>query len=274
MDNQASVVRREVVAAQPSEAMAALLDIDLPHSDEVPELWHWIYLLERRRSGDLGYDGHPTSGIPAPPGPGRRRMFAGGRVVTHRRLRFGEEATRVTTLLNRHEKDGRTGPLTFVTVLHEISQSGSPCITEEQDIVYRTPGNDALPSSATPHTHPIPTDRPRIDLPVDERLLFRFSALTYNAHRIHYDFPFARSEGYDGLVIHGPLQALMLGELTRRHGQGLMEREFSYRLVAPLTTPQTLTVIADDDGVDEGGRACGENGTTTAISAVSALRRG
>jgi 3-methylfumaryl-CoA hydratase len=259
-------VREEVIAPEPVEALAGLLDIHVPHEGEVPELWHWVHLLERRPTRDLGPDGHPTSGVPAPPGPGMRRMFAGGRVDTHRRLRIGEPATRTTWIASEVEKQGRTGPLRFVTVRHEISQGGL-AVVEEQDIVYRAPSGALPPSSG----EGLPDRDPVLTLDVDERLLFRFSALTYNAHRIHYDRGWCRQEGYDDLVVHGPLQALMLGELARRHGVPLVGRRFGYRLVSPMVGPQTMHVLASPDGLDTGAEVCTADGRRTAVSVLEPI---
>ena len=258
-----SVSLREVVAAEPVEAMAGLLDIDVPSGGEVPELWHWLYLLERRPTRDLGPDGHPSSGIPSPPGPGMRRMFAGGRVDTWHRLRIGEPATRTTRIAREVEKQGRSGPLRFVTVRHEISQGGRVAILDEQDIVYRAPGGTALEAV---DSQALPADRePRLALDVDEALLFRFSALTYNAHRIHYDREWCRQEGYGDLVVHGPLQALMSGELARRNGVPLVGRRFVYRLVSPMVGPQTMHVLAAADGLEAGAEVRTADGRTTAV---------
>lgn len=261
-----TVTRMEVLAAEPVESLAAMLDIDRPEGSDVPALWHWLYLLDRRAQRDLGPDGHPTSGIPAPPGPGRRRMFAGGRVRTLRPLRTGAPATRVTRVASTVDKQGRTGPLTFVTVRHEVSQHDRLCVVDEQDIVYRDPGGAALPAAQDP---PPPPDGPSLALDVDERMLFRFSALTYNAHRIHYDRAWARHEGYDALVIHGPLQALMMGELMRRRGVDLVGREYAYRLISPMVGAQQMTVYAGADGLSSGAQVRGAAGRVTALSTVT-----
>ena len=224
------VVRTELLVPEPAEALAAMLDIDLPAGRTLPSLWHWVYLLERRPHRELGPDGHPTSGIPAPPGPGRLRMFAGGRVSTRRPLTVGAEATRTTWVSSIVEKTGRTGPLTFVTVRNEITQHGEVAIVDEQDIVYRLPGSTRTRrrgEGAEPPTGP--SREPSLVLEVDVPLLFRFSALTYNAHRIHYDHEYLRQEGYDDLVVHGPLQALMMGELLRRTGLDLVGRQYADR---------------------------------------------
>lgn len=256
--------RTEIIAAEPVEALAGVLGVDVP-TNEVPIGWQLLYLLDRRPESDLGPDGHPTTGIPAPPGEGRRRMFAGGRITTHRHLRIGEEATRTTRLAATRDTDGRTGPLTFVTVRHEIEQGGHLAIVEEQDIVYRAPGTGALPA-IEPTDEPLPEREARLDLAVDERLLFRFSALTYNAHRIHYDHTWTAREGYGDLVVHGPLQALLMADLARRSGIDLLGREIGYRLVAPMVGPQTLTVLADQDGIDAGAQVRSAAGRVTATS--------
>lgn len=265
------VVRTELITPEPSEAMANLLGTDVP-TDALPTLWHWIHLLERRPHADLGPDGHPTFGIPAPPGPGRRRMFAGGRVSTHTPLVFGKPATRTTWVADTVEKHGSTGPLTFVTVRHEYSQGGRVCIVDENDIVYRTPGSSLAMRAGSLQDVPEPASRePALTLTADEALLFRFSALTYNAHRIHYDHNWVREEGYSDLVVHGPLQALMMGELVRRSGDGLVGRQFAYRLVSPMIGPQTFTVLAGPDGVNAGAEVRDVHGTVTAVATVAPI---
>ena len=194
-------------------------------------------------------------------------MFAGGRVRTHRPLRLGREAARTTWVANTLEKTGRTGPLTFVTVRNDISQDGQVVIEDEQDIVYRA-GEATLPQPQ-PEERPEPGREPTLTLDVDSRLLFRFSALTYNAHRIHYDKEFLAEEGYADLVVHGPLQALMMGELMRRNGVDLVGREYAYRLVAPMIGPQRMTVAATEHGLASGAETRDAQGT---IAAVSTLR--
>jgi 3-methylfumaryl-CoA hydratase len=195
-------------------------------------------------------------------------MFAGGRVRTHRPLTLGREAVRTTWVANTLEKTGRTGPLTFVTVRNDISQDGQVVIEDEQDIVYRA-GDTTLPQAVPDDGSVPPVGEPTLTLEVDSRLLFRFSALTYNAHRIHYDREFLSEEGYDDLVVHGPLQALMMGELLRRNGVDLVGREYSYRLVAPMIGPQRMTVAATEGGLDAGAETRDAHG---AIAAVSTLR--
>jgi len=235
----------ELITPGPAEALAGLLGV--PRADaSLPLLWHWVYLLDRPAQAILGADGHPVrDAIPTPPGPGLRRMFAGGRVSQHGPLRAGAEATRRTWQASSARKQGRSGPLHFVTVRTEISQGGQVVITEEQDLVYREPA-PALDPAPAPAPEYQPPAGPR-DWPVEVNpvLLFRFSALTYNAHRIHYDRDYARAEGYPGLLVHGPLQALLMAELAR---PGRPARcDYSYRLVAPLFDDQGLIVSASAD---------------------------
>ncbi len=262
------VVVTELLGPQQAEALAGVIGADAP-SSTLPPLWHWVHLLERRPQRDLGPDGHPTSGLPAPPGPGRRRMFAGGRVKTYGELRLGEEATRTTRVVASREKEGRTGPLSFVTVRHEITQGGDMLVVDENDIVYRAPDSGSLPPADDDEE--LPTREARLDLAVDEALLFRFSALTYNAHRIHYDHAWVRQEGYADLVVHGPLQALMMGELQRRAGDGLVGRVFGYRLVAPMVGPQTMSVLAGVDGLAGGAEVRDARGVVTAVSTLAPI---
>jgi len=260
----------ELITPGPAEALAGLLGGPAPDpAAGLPLLWHWVYLLDRPPQAALGADGHPVRDtIPSPPGPGLRRMFAGGRVGQHGPLRTGAQATRRTWQASSALKAGRSGPLHFVTVRSEISQDGRVVITEEQDLVYREPAPPTPPAPppappGPPPTAAEPEPEPTGKLPpagardwpveVDPVLLFRFSALTYNAHRIHYDRDYALGEGYPGLVVHGPLQALLMAELARRDAALPVLCDYSYRLVAPLFDGQGLVVSAAPDG-DQGGQ--------------------
>ena len=254
------VERTELITPEPAEALAGLLDIPLPDLGEgLPLLWHGIYLLDRAPQSVLGADGHrERGGIPSPPEPGRLRMFAGGRVERHGSLLPERLATRRSFVLKTSEKTGRSGRLTFITARHEISQDETIVITEDQDIVYL----DAAPARADPIATPQPGEHApgpatldiadgsaRWVVEVDPVLLFRFSALIYNAHRIHYDRDFARQVAkYPGLVVHGPLQALLMCELASRLAPPPMRCTFAYRLEAPLFEGQGLAVTAEDDG--------------------------
>ncbi len=149
------VGRTELITPEPSEALANLLGVAIP-TRQLPPLWHWIHLLEKRPHADLAPDGHPRFGIPEPPGPTRRRMFAGGRVNTYARLSYGEPATRTTWVADTAEKQGRTGPLTFVTLRNEYSQDGHVVIVDDNDIVYRTDAStlDMQPGTLTDEARP------------------------------------------------------------------------------------------------------------------------
>jgi 3-methylfumaryl-CoA hydratase len=258
--------RSELVTAGPAEGLVGLVGVPMPDlaaGEGLPLLWHWVYMLERPAQAELGPDGHPvTGGILTAPGRGRRRMFAGGRVHATAPLRVGELATRRSFIRSSTDKQGRSGLLTFVTVIHEISQGGQVIIVDEQDIVYRDAADlhpagsqtAAPPDTSTGSTSTTvapPIDQHAWQVPIDPVLLFRFSALTYNGHRIHYDRDYARDvEGYPGLVVHGPLQALLMAESCRQ-ATGFMAPEptaFEYRLLAPLFDHQGLIASWIGDG--------------------------
>jgi len=221
----------------------------------LPLLWHWVYLLDRPAQADLGLDGHPVRGtVPAPPGPGLRRMWAGGRVRVSGTLRCGEPATRRSRVRSAQDKQGRSGPLTFVTVHHQVWQRGDVIVDEQQDLVYRTAAGSTGQRAAAATDDPVvpPGDGER-SIDVSPTLLFRFSALTYNAHRIHYDRGYARDvEGYPGLLVHGPLQALAMAETARAAGYpggaGAGDLVFDYRLLSPLFDHQGMVVSAVREG--------------------------
>jgi len=245
-----------LITPGPAEALAGLLGVTMPDLaiEGLPLLWHWVYLLDRPLQTALGPDGHPArGGMPSPPASGLRRMFAGGRASRHGPLRAGTEATRRTWQASSKRKQGRSGPLHFITVRTQISQGERVVLTEEQDLVYREPGQAAAgPARAAPD-HELPAHA--CDWPVDVGpvLLFRFSALTYNAHRIHYDRDYCRDvEGYPGLLTHGPLQAIAMAEAARAAGLAEGNLIFEYRLVSPLFDYQGLIVraVPGPDGVN------------------------
>ncbi|MEN3122332.1 hypothetical protein ABC138_07930 [Janibacter sp. LM] len=205
-------------------------------------------------------------------------MFAGGRVHSLRPLRMGEQATRRTWVTGSREVEGRSGTLRFVSVRTEVSQADEVAVVEDNDIVYRAAGSALEVPVGTLDAQPAPVAGPTLRFRADEVALMRFSALTYNAHRIHYDLGWCAVEGYEGLVVHGPLQALLMGELVRRQGAGLLGRVFDYRLVAPLVGTQTVTAApagVDEEGADEAGsvddavRVLDVHGRTTASATLS-----
>jgi 3-methylfumaryl-CoA hydratase len=177
-------------------------------------------------------------------------MFAGARLTVHRPLVLGVPAVRHGVIRDVQLKSGKSGNLAFVTVGYTISQGNHPCLEEEQDIVYREPGGPVPAPAATPWPEPPSGAWTRVVTP-DARLLFRFSALTFNAHRIHYDRPYAQQvEGYPGLVVHGPLTAALLAQVVRQQ-QPRPIRAFSFRGVAPLfdLAPYRLQGVLDGDTV-------------------------
>ncbi|WP_324709610.1 HTD2 family dehydratase [Pseudomonas citronellolis] len=215
--------------------LAATLGEPAPAAGEaLPPLWHWAFFQDAVPEAGLGADGHPARGGFLPPADGRNRMWAGGRLEFHEPLLVGHEASRVTTILKVEEKHGRTGALLFVTLRHDYLQDGRLALREEQDIVYREPsppklgGTEALPEGAWREAvEPSPV------------LLFRYSAVTFNGHRIHYDWPYVTAaEGYPGLVVHGPLIAtLNLRAFCRANPQARLRR-FAYRGLRPLICPE------------------------------------
>ena len=274
------IERTETLAAEPAYALGGLLGVPVPDlggGAGLPLLWHWVYLLDRPAQADLGPDGHPVRGVlPVPPAPGLRRMWAGGRVRGSGVLRCGEPATKLTRVLSVTDKVGRTGPMKFVVVGQQIVQRDQVVVDEEQDVVYREADTadtaaasadglaDGSPGSDAPDAPVIPAGDGEREIPVSPTLLFRFSALTYNAHRIHYDRDFARDvEGYPGLLTHGPLQALAMAEAARAAGGAdaagpaghAGERYFEYRLVSPLFDHQGMIVST----------AAGDGATTAAV---------
>jgi 3-methylfumaryl-CoA hydratase len=234
----------------PARRLAGLFDLDgeIGLDSTLPPLWHWVYFLDAYRQRELGPDGHPRAGWPAPPGPGYRRMFAGGRVSFHEPLRFGVASRRVVRVLRQETKAGRSGPLTFATIEIAVSQDGKPALVEEQDIVYLPLGGAPRPEA--PPDPPGADEAAVFSLALDASLLFRFSALTYNAHRIHYDRGYAESEGHPDLVVHGPLQALLLMQAGHRaRPQSDSVARFEYRLQAPAYLGAgPLTVYARETG--------------------------
>ena len=251
--------RTEMLLPEPARALGALLGVpvpDLARGEGLPLLWHWVYLLDRPAQAALGPDGHPLHGtIAAFPGLGRRRMWAGGRVSASGPLRCGEQATKRSRVLSIQEKQGRSGRLTFIVVEHQILQRGRVVIDEQQDIVYREASPAGRPSAPPEEGQALRQADGAWAIEVTPTLLFRFSALTYNAHRIHYDRDYARDvEGYPGLLTHGPLQALAMAEAARaadcpssQHGA---LKHFGYRLTLPLFDYQGMMVSA----VPEQGR--------------------
>ena len=255
--------RTDQVTPTPIAALAATFDRRDPFpetGDPLPPLWHWLYFLPIHRASELGPDGHAERGGFIPPVQLPRRMFAGGRYWFHRPLRVGETVARHSSIVDVNRKDGRRGPLVFVLVRHEISGADGVAVVEEHDIVYRSgpaPGVPA-PSNAErgtgngEHGTPVqqtPNDAAwRLEVAPNDVLLFRYSALTFNGHRIHYDRRYATEvEGYPGLVVHGPLIATLLLELLRTNLPAAVVAEFSCRAVRPIFDVAPFSVCGRQD---------------------------
>ena len=236
--------RTDLVTAAPIAALAATLDRDNPRpqaSDPLPPLWHWLYFLPVHRQSELGADGHAKRGGFLPPVPLPRRMWAGGRLEFHHPLRVGDRITRVSRIIDVKSKQGRSGALVFVLVRHEISNQQGLALTEEHDMVFRA---SPRPGDPAPTPPPAPADAAwqRVVHP-DDVLLFRYSALTFNGHRIHYDRRYATEvEGYPGLVVHGPLIATLLLDLLDRSLPQEPVKRFEFRAVSPLFDTEPFTV--------------------------------
>ncbi|AIO37822.1 hypothetical protein DM40_5520 [Burkholderia cenocepacia] len=234
------------ITPAPIRLLRATLDDAEPSAlpDVLPPLWHWLYFLPGERQSNIGTDGHARRGGFLPPVALPRRMWAGGRLQFLRPLAVDTPIQRRSTIANVQSKSGRSGQLVFVTALHEIGDAQGVAIREEQDIVYRDAPPPAAAGTPAPVAPPAPTDEQysRIVTP-DPVLLMRFSALTFNGHRIHYDRPYAmEEEGYPGLVVHGPLIAMLLMEELRRRHPGKTIRAFDFKAVSPLFDTAPFTV--------------------------------
>jgi hydroxyacyl-ACP dehydratase HTD2-like protein with hotdog domain len=262
----------ETITSGPAVALAGVLDTEPPVTgpgDPLPPLWHWLYFLDRPAQRELGPDGHPAAGRFTPPVQGLRRMHAGGRVTyqaphtSQSAIRCGDELVRRSELADWRIRQGRSGELLFVTLRHSFRRAGTLVAAEEQDLVYRSgPAPGSLPDSASA----VPDFEWRLDVTPDPVLLFRFSALTYNSHRIHYDAAYATGvEGHPGLVVQGPLLAILCLEVVRHHLPGRSVTELAFRARSPLYAGDLLTVSGgpsdgglSDGGLSDGGHAGGE----------------
>ena len=229
----------DVITAAPLRALSATLDRDDPVPEDgsaVPALWHWLYFLPHARQSEIGPDGHPRRGGFLPPVPLPRRMWAGGRLrwETDNPLRVGQEVQRVSTIRSVQHKTGRSGELLFVLVEHRFSNQDGLALTEEHDIVYRAaarPGDPVPPPQQPPLAGQAAWSRTIVP---DDVLLFRYSALTFNGHRIHYDRRYVTQvEGYPGLIVHGPLIATLLLDLLRRQLPGARVVAFDFKALRP-----------------------------------------
>ncbi len=235
----------DFIAPWPVRALIATLDENDPlprNGDPLPPLWHWLYFNEAAPASKLGPDGHPERGNFLPPVPLPRRMWAGSRFTFgDAPLVLGETATRASEIKSVEPKAGSTGSMVFVTVRHTVSGSRGAAFVEEHDIVYR---EAAKPGEPAREPKPAPTDSTwSKKITPDPVLLFRYSALTFNGHRIHYDQPYVTGvEGYPGLIVHGPLMGLLQLELARRSNPSRTLATFEFRALSPVFAGAAFTV--------------------------------
>jgi 3-methylfumaryl-CoA hydratase len=243
----------DMLAPTPVAALNATLDRDDPVpaiGDALPPLYHWLYFLELAPTAALDSDGHPKRGGFLPPVTLPRRMWVGSDVTFTGALKLGEAAMRTSTIDDIVEKDGRSGRLIFVSIRHEIAGAQGIVITDRQTVVYRDKPDGVEPP---PRGKPAPGDAQfSRTIEPSAALLFRYSALIFNAHRIHYDQPYTTEvEGYPGLLVHGPLLATLLTDLARRQDSQRAIRRFRFSAVKP---------VFDDAPFQVCGRADGANG--------------
>ena len=228
----------DLAAPFPVRALSATFDEkddpDPKNGDPLPPLWHWLYFLEVAPQSKIGPDGHAERGDFLPPVPLPRRMWAGSRFsFDGDPIRVGETIRRLSEIKSVEPKTGSTGSMVFVTVQHTVSGPRGVSFTEQHDIVYR---EAATPGEAPKPPRPAPADATWTrTIVADPVLLFRFSALTFNGHRIHYDQPYVTGvEGYPGLIVHGPLMGMLQIELARRSNPGKVVKSFEFRALSPV----------------------------------------
>ena len=229
--------------AGPLRRLSATLGGDSAEWDDgrVPPLGHWLYHLSEEPRAALADDGHAAKGDFLPPIAQPRRMWAGGRIAFHAPIAIGATLEKRTSVAAIKQKQGRIGAMTFVTMRHDIVADGALAVVEEQDLVFLPLG-----PAAAPRHIPTPAPQSSRTMAADAALLFRFSALTFNAHRIHYDRSFAQEvEGYADLVVHGPLQAMLMMNLALH--EGVRPTRFAFRGHAPLIVDQAFTIARRDD---------------------------
>ena len=246
----------DILSRSSARLVAAMLDLEPESYREgvpLPPGWHWFHFLPVVPASRMGLDGHERRGHFLPPVELPRRMWAAGVLRFRGPLRIGEEAVRESRILSIQEKEGRTGPLVLATIRHRVSGSGGGWIEEDQTLIYRGSSPDGGdPSPPSEERKPEEWEEHRVLGPVE---LFRFSALTGNGHRIHYDHPYTTGEeAYPGLVVHAPFQALLLLQAACRRAGGRPPRTFRFRAISPLFAGEELRLV--------GGPVLGSGGST------------
>ncbi|HSC18825.1 MAG TPA: MaoC family dehydratase N-terminal domain-containing protein [Rhizomicrobium sp.] len=262
----------DVATASPVERLAALLDHEAPPwpPNALPPLAHWLYFLPNARQSEIGEDGHPKRGGFLPPVPLPRRMWAGSRLEFRTPIAIGAPMTKRSTVQSTEAKSGASGEMVFVVVRHEIALENAPAIVEEQDLVYREAPKPNASQTGKAALHEGRTSEWTRTVTPDPVQLFRYSALTFNGHRIHYDRDYARDiEGYPGLVVHGPYTASLLVDHFLRHRRGAAIAKIAFRAVRPLfdTAPFELCGSLTDTGADLWAQsASGETAMTMSVA--------
>lgn len=244
----------DIVTPHAVAGMRAVFDHEsgLAEGEALPPCWHWMFTNATVRQSGLGPDGHPQRGGFLPPVPLPRRMWAGSSVAFHAPIRVGDRIERTSHIESVTAKTGSTGSLVFVIVRHELASSSGGRVVDTQRLVFREAGTAGPGRKDSPpgkvELPPGNTDFSR-ELAPDEPMLFRFSALTFNSHRIHYDQPYTTQvEGYAGLVVHGPLIALALLDSLQRHQPGLRISHFEFTPKRPITLPMTMKACGRKEG--------------------------
>ena len=239
----------DVVNAAPIRMLRATLDLPPDDSLQVlPPLWHWLYFLPSARQSELGPDGHPRRGGFLPPVLLPRRMWAGGQLEFFQPLRVGDAIERTSTIDDVTVKSGRSGELCFVRVRHEVRSPRGLALREFHDIVYRP---NPAPGAPAPAGEPAPDGQWNERIVPDDVLLFRYSALTFNGHRIHYDRRYVTEvEAYPGLIVHGPLLATVLAGFGGRQFAGREAKSFAFRALKPVFDLNPFDICGRPDGSD------------------------
>lgn len=251
---------------------ARTLDLDdtVLADGTLPLTWIWTYFTPTAPTAALRADGHPAGSDSGPLAGLDRRMFVGGSLERDGELRLDERTERTSAVLGAERKTGSTGPFLLVDVEHEYRQRGGRVLVERQQLLYRTPPETPVPPPGPAVELPASAG-PRRELRPDERLLFRYSALTFNTHRIHYDLPYATEvEGYPGLVVHGPLTATLLADLAEAE-RGVPLSHFEFRATAPTFANTTLALVCDDAA--DGGTSVVRAVRADGVSVMSARAR-
>ena len=250
--------------------LASVLDLDeaaFIEGTPLPPMWHWLFFLHRAPTAHIGRDGHPKRGGFFPPVELQRRMFAGEQLIFHTPLLAGQPATRTGTITRLDEKEGRNGRMVLASAHYRIEQAGVLCVEDTQDIVYI--GGGGTTPAPGPDTFTPPDGAWHRRVKADPVFLFRYSALSFNSHRIHYDRDYAQNEeGYPGLIVHGPLTALLLAELARAHIDAPMTR-FSFRGRAPLFEPWPFHLVGQPNGDGSADLQAVRNDATVAMTATA-----